>query len=210
VRPDELVVDVGAGSGMLTRPLLAAGARVLAIEPDRVLAARLRRACPAATVVEADALTARWPREPFRVVANLPFARAAEICRALFDPAVPLEAADLIVEWDFAAKRARVWPSTAQTVVWSAWHELTVTRRVEPEAFAPRPSVAAGILRVRRRAVPLVEPGDAAGYDRFVRDAFRRSPKARELDAYAWAALFEESSASVRTVSRMPRRRRAR
>jgi 23S rRNA (adenine-N6)-dimethyltransferase len=210
VRAGELVVDVGAGSGMLTRPLLGTGARVLAIEPDRVFSARLRRACPDAHVVEADALTLTWPREPFRVVANLPFAHAAEICRALFHPAVPLEAADLIVEWDFAAKRARVWPSTAQTVIWSAWHELTVTRRLAPEAFAPRPSVAAALLRVRRRANPLVEPGDAAGYDRFVRDAFRRSPKARELDAFAWAARFKESSASVRTVSRMPRSRRAR
>lgn len=195
---------------MLTRPLLAAGARVLAIEPDRSFAARLRRACPAANVVEADALTFGWPREPFRVVANLPFAHAAEICRALFDPIVPLQAADVIVEWDFAAKRARVWPSTAQTVVWSAWHELTVTRRLAPEAFAPRPSVAAALLQARRRPTPLVEPGDAARYDRFVRDAFRRSPQARELDAYAWAARFKESSASVRTVSRMPRRRRAR
>jgi 23S rRNA (adenine-N6)-dimethyltransferase len=210
VRADELVVDVGAGSGMLTRPLLSAGARVLAIEPDRVFSARLKRACPDAQVLEADALTFRWPREPFRVVANLPFAHAAEICRALFDPAVPLAAADLIVEWDFAAKRARVWPSTAQTVVWSAWHELTVTRRLGPEVFAPMPSVAAGILRVRRRAVPLVGPSDADRYDRFVRDAFRRSPKARELDAFGWAARFAESSASARTVSGMPRRRRAR
>jgi 23S rRNA (adenine-N6)-dimethyltransferase len=195
---------------MLTRPLLAAGARVLAIEPDRVFAARVRRACPDAQVVEADALKVTWPHEPFRVVANLPFAHAAELCRLLFDPGVPLEAADLIVEWDFAAKRARVWPSTAQTVIWSAWQELTVSRRLAPEAFAPRPSVAAGVLRARRRAVPLVAPGEAARYDRFVRDAFRRSPQARELDPYAWAARFNESSASARTVSQMPRRRRAR
>jgi 23S rRNA (adenine-N6)-dimethyltransferase len=190
VQAGDLVVDVGAGSGMLTAPLLAAGARVVAVEPDGVLGARLRRACPEAQVVACDWRAFHWPREPFRVVANLPFLHAAEICRALFDPRRDLVSADLIVEWDFAAKRARLWPSTAQTVVWTAWYELTVVRRLPPSAFAPPPSVAAGVLRARRRAVPLVEPRLADRYDRFVREAFRRRRDARELDPHGWAVRF--------------------
>lgn len=210
VAAGDFVVDVGAGSGMLTVPLLAAGARVIAIEPDRALARRLRRACPGAEVVEADALLWQWPLEPFRVVANLPFNRATEICRALLAaPALPLTGADLIVAWDFAVKRARLWPSTAQTVLWSAWYELAVVRRIEPGAFAPVPSVAAGVLRARRRSRPLVPPEHAERYERFVRDGFRRHD-ARELDPHAWAGRWQESSASGRTVTRMTRRGRAR
>jgi 23S rRNA (adenine-N6)-dimethyltransferase len=188
VAAGDLVVDVGAGSGMLTRALLAAGARVVAVEPDRRLGARLR-ALPV-TVLEEDALTVAWPREPFRVVANLPFVHAAAICRRLLgDPAIPLRSADLIVEWDFAAKRARLWPSTAQGVIWGAWYELSVVRRIEARAFAPVPSVAAGVLRARRRARPLVRPADASRYERFVRDGFRRD-RARERDAHAWALAW--------------------
>ena len=120
-------------------------------------------------------------REPFRVVANLPFAEAASICRSLLsDPRVPLVSADLIVEWDFAAKRARLWPSTAQTVLWNAWYQLAVVRRLEPAQFAPVPSVAAGVLRASRRGRPLVRPVDAAAYERFVRQGFRSSAAARE------------------------------
>jgi len=213
VEHGELVVDIGAGSGMLTAPLLAAGARVLAIEPDRRLASRLRHACPAATVIEADARDVAWPREPFRVVANLPFMLAADICRRLFaDPTLPLRSADVIVEWDFAAKRARFWPSTAQTVVWSAWYELAVVRRLTPKDFVPPPSVAAGVLRARRRSEPLVDPRRAARYEAFVRHGFRRDGAARELDPHAWARRFagQESSASTRTVTRMTRGGRAR
>jgi 23S rRNA (adenine-N6)-dimethyltransferase len=183
-------LDVGAGSGMLTVPLLSAGARVVAVEPDRELGSRLRRACAGAEIAACDWRAFRWPREPFRVVANLPFAHAAEICRALFDPRLPLVSADLIVEWDFAAKRARLWPSTAQTVVWTAWFELSVVRRLPPSAFAPPPSVAAAVLRARRREVPLVDPRAADRYDRFVRDAFRRRRDARDLDPHAWAVRF--------------------
>lgn len=92
---------------------------------------------------------------------------------------MPLVAADLIVEWDFASKRARLWPSTAQTVLWSAWYELAVVRRLPPAAFTPPPSVAGGVLRARRRTVPLVPARDARRFERFVRDGFRRDRHAR-------------------------------
>lgn len=193
---------------MLTVPLLAAGARVLAVEPDRRLAARLRRACPGARLLQADARDISWPEEPFRVVANLPFAHAADICRLLLsDPARPLRSADMIVGWDFAAKRARLWPSTAQTVIWSAWYELAVVRRLAPRDFTPPPSVAAGVLRARRRTAPLVDLRHAPAYDAFVRRGFRFDPSARDLDPHAWAGRFarQESSASARTVTRMTR-----
>jgi 23S rRNA (adenine-N6)-dimethyltransferase len=210
IRAGDLVLDIGAGSGMLSVPLAAAGARVVAIEPDRRLAARLRRAAAAASVVERRVEELDWPREPFRVVANLPFSESAAICRALLsDPAVPLVSADLIVEWDFAAKRARVWPSTAQTVLWNAWYELAVVRRLDPGQFAPVPSVAAGVLRARRRERPLVRPVDAAAYERFVREGFRSSAAARERDPHAWAHAFL-TSGRMRSVPAVKRRGRAR
>ena len=198
-------MDVGAGTGLLTHALLGAGARVVALEPDARSAARLRRACPEATVVEASAPAAGWPDEPFRVVANLPFASASEICRALLgDPRLPLTAAELIVEWDFAAKRARLWPSTVAGVVWGAWYELGVVRRLPPELFVPRPSVAAGVLRATRRRVPLVDPARARAYEAFVRRGFAHG--GRDLDPYGWARRFRLSRAgtSVRTRNVSP------
>lgn len=190
----DLVVDVGAGSGMLTRALLDAGADVIAVEPDARLAGRLRRACPAARAVEARTADVPWPRRPFRVVANLPFAHAADICRSLLgDPRVPLVSADLIVEWDYGVKRARIWPSTALGVVWGAWYELRVARRLPSAAFAPPPSVAAAVLQARRRPAALVSPADAGPYEAFVRRGFRAGARARELDAHAWALRWHRA-----------------
>jgi 23S rRNA (adenine-N6)-dimethyltransferase len=214
---------------MLTGPLLRAGAVVQAIEPDARLAARLRRACPPALVVEADALAMPWPDEPFRVVANLPFAHSTDICRALLsDPSVPLRSAHVIVEWDAALKRTRLWPSTILGVLWGAWYELSVLRRIAPAAFAPRPRVAAALLQAARRPEPLVQVRQAGAYESFLRGAYRSgslpscarslapelgidpSADPRDLDARAWAALWQETSASPRTVKRMSRRRRNR
>ena len=190
---------------MLTNALLAVGARVLAIEPDARHATRLRRAVDSrARVVEARVEDVAWPNEAFRVVANLPFAHAAAICRSLLShPSVPLVSADVVVEWHHAAKRARVWPSTALGVVWGAWYELRVARRLEPAAFAPPPSVAAAVMQARRRPVPLVPERDASAFEAFVRQAFRRDARARGVDAHGWARRWQESSAAARTVHRM-------
>jgi len=207
-----LVLDLGAGTGRLTRELARTNARVVAVEVDALYAETLRRRFAAdsrVAVVEADALRVPLPREPFRVVANLPFGRTTAILRRLLDAETPLEQADVIVEWDLARKRAAVWPSTALGVCWGARHELTVVRRLPRSCFEPPPSVDAGVLRIVPRRRPLIQQQDARRFDAFVREGFERglprtpalkrqarrlgiSPGAapRELDVHQWAALY--------------------
>ena len=162
----DLVLDLGAGSGMLTSALTRAGARVTAVEIDAQLCAVLRRRFD--VVVEGDALRVPLPREPFKVVANLPFEGATGILRRLLHPGVPLLRADVIVEWGLATKRAAVWPSTQLGTLWAASHELSVTRHLPRAAFVPPPSVDAGVLRIVRRSDPLVAPGDLRAYGAFL------------------------------------------
>ena len=102
----ELVVDIGAGTGRLTAELARVARRVVAIELDPQLAAGLRGRWSNVSVVEGDARTVALPDEPFRVVANIPFAHTSDLLhRLLDDPRLPLLRADLIVEWGVAVKR---------------------------------------------------------------------------------------------------------
>ena len=71
----DLVLDVGAGTGRLTAELARAARRVVAIELDPRLADALRGRWPNVDVVCDDATAVTLPQVPFRVVANLPFAR---------------------------------------------------------------------------------------------------------------------------------------
>ena len=68
IRPGELVVDLGAGTGALTLPLLEAGARVIAVELHAGRARQLREKVSdhAAAVVECDLEDFVPPGRPFR------------------------------------------------------------------------------------------------------------------------------------------------
>ena len=155
VAEDDLVVDIGAGTGVLTRALLEIGARVVAVERDASLAAGLRaRFGGAVSVVEADVLDWRLPEEPFAVVANLPFAGSGAILSHLLRG--PVTSAEVIVEWGFAEKHAAIWPATLKGAFWRAFYEVEIARRLDRSAFAPPPSVDAAVLRFTRRTDPLV------------------------------------------------------
>jgi len=211
VEPGDLVLDIGAGAGALSAALVRAGADTVAIELDPVLAARLRSRFP--RVVECDALTVPLPRDPFRVVANLPFAVGTSILRRLLRPETALLSADVIVDWRLADKRAAVWPTTRVGVEWTTWFRLELVRRLPRCCFAPPPSVDAAVLRASRRDEPLAAVDEAARYRRFLERGFRdgirslvpprtlkrlandlgfdRRAAPRDLDARQWAAVYQ-------------------
>ena len=208
VGEDDIVVDLGAGTGRLTAELARVTRRVVAVELDPQLAAGLRRRWDNVAVVEADAAVVELPREPFRVVSNLPFSRTNDLLhRLLDDPRTPLVRADLIVQWEVACKRGLPWPSTQNSVVWGAFYEASIARRLPRSAFQPAPVVDAGVLVFRRRVDPLVAPELAHHYRAFVARGFRRGPRAvvagslakrvgirgahaRDIDAHQWAELY--------------------
>jgi 23S rRNA (adenine-N6)-dimethyltransferase len=195
IEPDDLVVDLGAGTGRLTAELARVARHVIAVELDPALVRRLRGRWPNVSVIEGDAARFRLPREPFRVVANVPFHHTTDLLHLLLDdPSTPLVRADLVVEWGVAFKRSVPWPSSISGVVWGAYYEATLARRLPREAFAPAPATDAGVLVFRRRAEPLVPCDAVAAYHRFVSRGFRkgagRGVAARELDAHAWAGRF--------------------
>lgn len=187
VGPADLVVEIGAGTGVLTRALARRAGRVLAIELDPRLAAKARGRLAAhdnVEVVTADALRLPLPRRPFRVVANLPFGSTAAMLRRLLDdPRSPLQRADLILQEEAARRYAAVRPATPQRVRWGTWYELRVQRRVAPASFSPPPRVSAAVLVASRRTPPLVPVAGRHRLDALLRHGFRepRAPLRRTL-----------------------------
>jgi 23S rRNA (adenine-N6)-dimethyltransferase len=173
----DLVVEIGAGTGVLTEALARRAGRVVAVEYDPRLADRARSRLAGfgnVRVVTADALTLPPPRRPFRVVANLPFGSTTAILRRLLgDPRTRLERADLLVQEQAARRFAARRPAAPETIAWGAWYDLTTGRRLAPSAFQPPPRVGAAVLTARRRWPPLVPVGGRRRFTALVGTAFR-------------------------------------
>jgi 23S rRNA (adenine-N6)-dimethyltransferase len=150
IRPGELVLDIGAGRGALTAHLVAAGARVLAVElhPERARVLR-ERFGDRVTVACADLAAFRWPRRPFRVVASPPYGLSNVVLRALLAPGSQLSAADLILQRAVVRRYAAGQAPGAGR--WRRAFTVRAGRALPRSAFRPPPTVDSAVLVIRRR-----------------------------------------------------------
>jgi 23S rRNA (adenine-N6)-dimethyltransferase len=140
VRCGDVVVDLGAGEGALTRPLARAGCRVLAVEvhPRRAALLRERYAGTRVAVIQLDLVDFRWPGHPFRVVANPPYDGINRLVRSLVG-ARSLRSADLVVA-----------EGAARGLVDRYRHVVELGAAVPRHAFRHPPPTPARVVRIRR------------------------------------------------------------
>jgi 16S rRNA (adenine1518-N6/adenine1519-N6)-dimethyltransferase len=170
--PGGTVVEIGAGLGALTEPLLDRAALVVAIERDRDLCPILREAFAeplqrgALVVVEADAKSvdlaalAETGPSPRVIAGNLPYQITGPILQAVTGVADRIDRAVLMVQAE-VAERLVAAPSTAAygalTVFVTAAFTVKLERRVPPGAFSPRPGVSSAVVTLLPRRPKIVE-----------------------------------------------------
>jgi len=208
VGPDDHVVEIGAGLGSLTRPLVATGARVTAIEVDEGLVDVLHETLPDVEVLAADARDVVWDRvlggEPATLVANLPYNVATPIVADLLDH-VPLIERMLVMVQAEVGERLAAGPGSkaygAVSVKVRYWATAAVVGKVPPTVFLPQPKVESVLVAVRRHGPP--EGSDALPPDQLfalVRAGFgqRRKTLRRSLEAVAVDADFDAAGIDPR------------
>jgi 16S rRNA (adenine1518-N6/adenine1519-N6)-dimethyltransferase len=183
VGPADDVLEIGPGLGILTRVLLDRAGRVVAVELDRELAARLPDQVSAENlvVVQADALDFD-PRQllgdHYKLIANLPYHISSPVLtRYLFDVCEP-EVLVVMLQRE-VAERIAAGPGQASylSTVIQAVADVSVVRRVAAGAFYPRPKVESAVLRIEPHARPTIANEQREQFRRLVRAGFTQPRK---------------------------------
>jgi 16S rRNA (adenine1518-N6/adenine1519-N6)-dimethyltransferase len=185
--PADVVLEVGAGEGVLTERLAAVAAHVHTVEIDRGLEPALAElaALPNVELHWGDAMKldlAGFRPAPTAMVANLPYAVATPLILRTIAELPSLATWTVMVQREIA-DRLRAGPGSrtygSPSAVAQLACEVEMVRRVDPAVFRPRPRVDSAILRLRRRG-----PGADTATRDLIRGSFahRRKSLARSLE----------------------------
>jgi 23S rRNA (adenine-N6)-dimethyltransferase len=179
IGPDDLVLEIGPGRGIITEALARRAGRVVAVEKDPALSAQLRRRFEgdsSVSVVAGDFLRAPLPDEPFSVFASIPFNATSEIVGRLVGAARPPDDSFLVVQREAADRYlGRYLGRPRETLVAALlkpWFEPSIVHRFERDDFSPSPRVDVVMLRLRKRGPPLLAWGDGQLFRDFVSFGF--------------------------------------
>ena len=190
IQPTDVVLEIGPGLGVLTWELVARAGRVVAVELDKRLAARLQQEFatqPHLRLVQGDVLD--LPPEqvladeagalpPYKVVANLPYAITSPVLRHLLEAAHKPSIIVVLVQWEVAqriAAGAGVLSVLAHSV--QIYAEPEIVARVPASSFVPAPAVDSAVLRLHVRPQPAVMPEDVDGLLRIIKAGFLHARK---------------------------------
>jgi 16S rRNA (adenine1518-N6/adenine1519-N6)-dimethyltransferase len=205
VGADDVVLEVGPGLGSLTLGLLATGARVVAVEIDPVLAARLpvtvaERAPEVAdrlTVLGADALRVRaadFEFAPTTMVANLPYNVAVPVVLTLLAELPSLVRGLVMVQTEVADRMAagpgsRIYGVPSVKLAW--YGRARKVAAVPRSVFWPVPNVDSALVSFERGE--LLSTVDRQKLFAVVDAAFSQRRKTLRAALASWAGSAERA-----------------
>lgn len=156
IKPGETVLEIGPGQGFLTKFLLGAGAKVLAIEKDDraipLLQTTFASEIPEGrlTLLHGDALETPTPTGKYKLIANIPYYITGQILRQFLGSENQPERMVLMVQ-DEVAKRivARDGRESLLSISVKAYGEPEYIQKVKAGSFTPAPKVDSAILLIK-------------------------------------------------------------
>jgi 16S rRNA (adenine1518-N6/adenine1519-N6)-dimethyltransferase len=170
--PEDVVLEVGPGLGVLTSELARKAGRVIAIELDDKLAAILKQSLSSfknITIINEDVLKidpaalirelrAKLPSQSYKVVANLPYYITSPVLRHFLEAGVKPQLMVVMVQKEVAeeivAKPGRM---SLLSVSVQLYGEPTIAGYVPSQSFYPAPEVDSALLKIVPYSRPPVD-----------------------------------------------------
>jgi len=191
LRPEDTVIEVGPGTGLLTRELAPLAGKVIAVELDTRMVALLSDELhdfTNVTVIHGDILA--LPPETilaghgdagarlYKVVANLPYYITSPVLRHfLLSPLAPSTMVVMVQEEVGRAISAKPGDMSLLSVMIQVFASPSVVRKVSARSFHPPPKVDSIVLRLEVSATPPIPRESGPAFTGFVAAGFRAPRK---------------------------------
>ncbi len=180
------VLEIGAGTGALTRHLIAPGRRVVAVEVDKLLAPALAATLddpPGLEVIQADVRTLdlaavareRIPDTRWVFASNVPYLLTTDLVTQILDAGQAFERAVLLVQREYAQRLAAQPGGETYGALTVYVRQFAVVEQlfaVGRRSFHPAPDVESAVIRLTPRRTPAVAVRDQQTMRDVVRAAF--------------------------------------
>ncbi|HCI05367.1 MAG: rRNA (Adenine-N(6)-)-methyltransferase [Parcubacteria group bacterium GW2011_GWC1_45_9] len=186
ISKNDIVYEIGPGTGTITYELAKLCKKVIAVEIDKNLAQKLKEKFHAVSNIEVrneDFLTHAVGEKAYKVFSNIPFNITASIVKKLTELNSPPLDAFLFIQFEAAEKFVGepIAKETQQSLLIKPFFELSVEHQFRRTDFRPMPNVDVALLRIKKRARPLVEAKNIQLYKDFIVYGFNsRKPVLRE------------------------------
>lgn len=160
IKTDDVVLEIGPGTGELTAVLADCGARVLALEYDQDLIPGLRQKFAGADVeiAHGDIRTfnlTELPRD-YKIVANIPYYLTAYFLRLLTETSNKPSQAALLVQKEVAERVAsKPGQMSFISLATQLFYAASLGPVVPAKLFTPPPKVDSQVLILKKLEVPL-------------------------------------------------------
>ena len=202
----DLVLDIGAGSGVISHVLARRVRQVLAIEPESAALMKLGDNLADArnvTIIAKDFFKTDLPNEPYKVFSNIPFRESARIITLLTSHENTPSSIYLIVQKQFAYKllaENRGFHSQLGMLLAPRW-QARIRYRLQKSDFTPPPAVDTVLLELKKRPEPLLDEAEFAQYKTmieqnftdpnvFIKHGFASGIKPSQLTFSEWLMVF--------------------
>lgn len=156
IKKRDIVIDIGAGSGVITNALAKRAKAVIAIEKDHETAEKLKRNLKRydnVKIIEGDFLDLELPRTgSYKVFANPPFHISSKIVHKLIEAENPPESFYLILQKQFALKLLntdRHYTSQLGKELIKSY-QTKIKYPLKPSDFTPPPAVPTVLFEAKK------------------------------------------------------------
>ena len=155
INHNDIVLDIGAGTGTITEELSKYADKVIAYELDKKYFRKLEEKFKDSSnviVKNENFLNVQLPQKAFKIFSNIPFFITSDIINKITDINSKLEEAFLFVQKESAERFVGEPKNTQIATILSFMYEINIIEEFQKNDFKPIPNVDIVVLKIKRKS----------------------------------------------------------